>query len=274
MGSKIGIILAFLLSIAAAGGAYYLYNEWAKERAQRGNVEAMYYQVKEEALAAKAEREKFKSESAQYKAQSEEAQTRAQAMRTQLETLSAEQEKANKERADLEKQIKSHRDLIVNLQQKVTELDKKAKEAQQACAVGPLDMKQMPLTSTTSSTGTQLSFTPKTSTASTSSVFAEPATVSPDARTPGVQPAVPSTVTTEVAITPKVLTVNRKFNFVVVNLGLQDGLKMGDKLKVFKQGKSSATVQIEKLYDKFSAATILEENAQQRIAEGDEIRKS
>ena len=28
MGSKLGIIFAFLLSIAAAGGSYYLYQGW------------------------------------------------------------------------------------------------------------------------------------------------------------------------------------------------------------------------------------------------------
>ena len=72
----------------------------------------------------------------------------------------------------------------------------------------------------------------------------------------------------------KVLTVNRKFNFVVINQGLQDGLKMGDKLKVLKQGKESATVQVEKLYDKFSAATLVEEDPKQQVVEGDEIRKA
>ena len=67
---------------------------------------------------------------------------------------------------------------------------------------------------------------------------------------------------------------NRKFNFVVINQGLQEGLKMGDKLKVLKQGKESATVQIEKLYDKFSAATLVEEDPKQQVVEGDEIRKA
>ncbi|MEI7751594.1 MAG: hypothetical protein WCJ71_05830, partial [Candidatus Omnitrophota bacterium] len=73
---------------------------------------------------------------------------------------------------------------------------------------------------------------------------------------------------------PKVLTVNRKFNFVVINQGIQQGLKMGEQLKVFNQGQEIATVQIEKLYDKFSAATLVEENPKQQVVEGDEIRKA
>ena len=49
---------------------------------------------------------------------------------------------------------------------------------------------------------------------------------------------------------------------------------MGDQLKVLKQGRESATVQIEKLYDKFSAATLVEEDPKQQVVEGDEIRQA
>ena len=48
---------------------------------------------------------------------------------------------------------------------------------------------------------------------------------------------------------------------------------MGDKLKVLKQGQEIATVQIEKLYEKFSAATLVEEDPKQQVVEGDEILK-
>jgi hypothetical protein len=48
---------------------------------------------------------------------------------------------------------------------------------------------------------------------------------------------------------------------------------MGDKLRVLKQGQEVATIQVEKLYDKFSAATLLEEDPKQQVVEGDEIRK-
>ena len=49
---------------------------------------------------------------------------------------------------------------------------------------------------------------------------------------------------------------------------------MGDKLFVLRQGQTIATVQIEKLYDKFSAATLVEEDPKQQVVEGDEIRKA
>ncbi|HXV28209.1 MAG TPA: hypothetical protein VD913_04510 [bacterium] len=71
----------------------------------------------------------------------------------------------------------------------------------------------------------------------------------------------------------QIMTVNRKFNFVVVNVGLQDQIKMGDKLGVMRNQKNVATIQVEKVYDRFSAAAIVEESKDTPIKEGDAVRK-
>lgn len=71
----------------------------------------------------------------------------------------------------------------------------------------------------------------------------------------------------------RVLTVNRKHNFVVVNLGLRDGLRMGDKIEVVQGTTQKALAQIEKIYDKFSAATLLNEDKGNPVHEGDAVRK-
>jgi FtsZ-binding cell division protein ZapB len=71
----------------------------------------------------------------------------------------------------------------------------------------------------------------------------------------------------------RVLTVNRKFNFIVVNLGLKDGLRMGDKVEVVQGAEPKALAQIEKIYDKFSAATLLTEDKGNPVHEGDTVRK-
>jgi hypothetical protein len=80
------------------------------------------------------------------------------------------------------------------------------------------------------------------------------------------QPAAPTGM-------PKVMTINRKFNFVVFNLGTQDQMKMGETLQVVRDGKVIAKVQIEKLYERFAAATIIEESPQNLIKEGDQIQR-
>ena len=103
-------------------------------------------------------------------------------------------------------------------------------------------------------------------------VTAAPPTPSAPPQTPvqivAPQPAQPA------VRTPEVLTVNRKFNFVVINLGSQDGMKIGDKAEIVRDGRTIGTVEIEKLYDSFSAATILKEDGKNQIREGDRVNAS
>jgi uncharacterized protein YoxC len=70
---------------------------------------------------------------------------------------------------------------------------------------------------------------------------------------------------------PRVMTVNKKFNFIVVNMGLKDGVKMGDRLEVRRGSESIGRVEVEKLYDDFSAATIANQKDNYEIQEGDQI---
>ncbi|MBI3615513.1 MAG: hypothetical protein HY211_03235 [Candidatus Omnitrophica bacterium] len=70
----------------------------------------------------------------------------------------------------------------------------------------------------------------------------------------------------------KVLVVNRDFNFVVVNLGSKEGLKIGDQLSLWRGGKAIGKAQVEKLYETMSAATLLTEEKKGQVKEGDLVR--
>ena len=279
MGSKLGIIFAFLLSLAAAGGSYYLYQGWVEERTVRGSTEAKLDQVQEKMSTVLSEKE-------QLEAKSEEYRNKAEAMQSQLQKLQAEQSRMDNEKAALKKQMEGHQGMIAELQKKVSELEKKAKDAQAACGVTPADLKTDPFAAAapqpfeTSSTAPVATSVPAGSETVSSALVFKPTTASGAAAaktstktpTPSLLPAViptapaASSVVTAVKETPtaavpapvstqpvqvvspsagaavsKVLTVNRKFNFVVINQGLQDGLKMGDKLRVLKQGQEVAT---------------------------------
>ena len=75
----------------------------------------------------------------------------------------------------------------------------------------------------------------------------------------------------EEAVYGKVLSVNKKFNFIVVNLGRRDGLKIGDELLVFRDNRNVGETFVEKIYDVISIATFsspLKEN----IKTGDRIK--
>jgi predicted RNase H-like nuclease (RuvC/YqgF family) len=74
--------------------------------------------------------------------------------------------------------------------------------------------------------------------------------------------------------TGKVLVLNRDFNFIVVDMGVQEGLAKGEFLFVTRASKPVARVQAEKVYDHFSACAIVEESKTSSLREGDSVSKS
>jgi hypothetical protein len=246
MGSKLGIIFAFLLAIAAAGGAYYLHKELTAVRGERVAIQQQYDEEKERALKLQSEKEQIKAAKEEYQFQSEKYQRDVQDAETKLNQIKTQTTQMT---AEFEKKLKSKESMLAEMEKRVAELQRQAEEAAKACQVNPADVK----TALEKDGGLTFGSSP------TATVAKMPAA---------------AVVQQPVLTGPRVLTVNRKFNFVVVNLGLKDGIKMGEQLKVFRAGVECATLQTEKLYDKFSAASIVKEDSSDPVREGDEVRKS
>jgi chromosome segregation ATPase len=70
----------------------------------------------------------------------------------------------------------------------------------------------------------------------------------------------------------QVIVVNRKYDFIVMNLGKNHGLAIGQEFEVLQGEKVLGKVRVEKLYDELSAATILPEAQKDSIKEGDAVR--
>jgi hypothetical protein len=81
----------------------------------------------------------------------------------------------------------------------------------------------------------------------------------------------PVIVNPQISVSGKVEVVNRKFNFIISNIGQDDGLKIGDVLNVYRNDKPIGLVRVEKLYDVLSASAIIEERDEMKIQEGDII---
>ena len=71
----------------------------------------------------------------------------------------------------------------------------------------------------------------------------------------------------------KVLVINREFHFVVIDLGKQDKVGLGDELSVYQQAKEIGKIQVEKVYDTMSTAIILPGSQEDAIFE-DAVVKS
>lgn len=69
----------------------------------------------------------------------------------------------------------------------------------------------------------------------------------------------------------EILIVNRDYNFVVMNLGLKDGVAVGDLFSLYHDNKYIGDVKISKIHDSMAAADFLSDEAKNLAAEGDKV---
>ena len=70
----------------------------------------------------------------------------------------------------------------------------------------------------------------------------------------------------------QVIVVNREYDFVVVNLGKNQGLEVGQEFQIFRDNQVLGRAKIEKVYDELSAAALLPDSNKDAIREGDSVR--
>ncbi|MCM8797268.1 MAG: hypothetical protein NC923_05270 [Candidatus Omnitrophica bacterium] len=71
----------------------------------------------------------------------------------------------------------------------------------------------------------------------------------------------------------KVLVVNKEYDFVVINIGAQDGLRLGDQFSVFHDNEYVGDIKVEKLQDNMAAAGFLSPDLKSAVNEGDRVVK-
>jgi K+ transporter len=72
------------------------------------------------------------------------------------------------------------------------------------------------------------------------------------------------------ALEGKVMIVNKEFNFVVINLGSKDNVKVGDEFSISRAGKSIGDLKVEKVHEAMSAAGFVAE-LKDLIKENDQV---
>ncbi|MBI2885263.1 MAG: hypothetical protein HYY15_03715 [Candidatus Omnitrophica bacterium] len=74
------------------------------------------------------------------------------------------------------------------------------------------------------------------------------------------------------ALQGQVLVVNREYDFIVFNLGKNQGLQIGQEFQVIRGQEVLGRVKVEKVYDELSAAALLPDAKEDSIREGDVVR--
>ncbi len=96
---------------------------------------------------------------------------------------------------------------------------------------------------------------------------------------PGVSVTAPAaasvrtvSATTNSTTSGQVVVVNREYDFVVVNMGKNQGLTVGQECQIVRDNQVLGRVKLEKVYDELSAAAILPDSKKESIREGDLVK--
>ena len=83
--------------------------------------------------------------------------------------------------------------------------------------------------------------------------------------------AAPIEETIEKTIEGEVLAVNREYEFLVINLGLNNGLNTDSDVSIYRSSELVAMAQIEKLYDNISAVVVNDKKQMENVKVGDTV---
>ncbi|MBI2167595.1 MAG: hypothetical protein HYU34_05060 [Candidatus Omnitrophica bacterium] len=250
-GIKFAVVFAFLLSAGSLTGSWYLFQQYQMERAAREDLESQIVQLEE----------RNASQESQLKLNREE-----------LERLNAQIEDETKKSRSLQEKLTQAEEEAGGLRERVSELEEENKNLARPAVLTP------PAETEAVEENEELPKLPPPPVLSPAPMpvakpVALPAAAKPKDVSPAVPVATPAPAAPAVDERPKqVLSVNRKFNFAVVNFGSRDKLQVGSLLQVEQNGKPVGRLQVEKLYENFSACTILEETKPSSIKEGDLVR--
>lgn len=252
-GIKFFAVFTFFVSAASLGGNWYLYQHFNAETARQIQLESQVVQLEEQITQLKPLEKKV----TQFQEEVDRLRTQMKGYVGQRDTLKKELDEAHKESGDLRKQLKDLESQKGVLVQKVS-LDEVRDKAIAQEAI------KLPSAAKAAS-----ALVPLTVTVATQSNTKQ------TKQAPGKAGKKPEAPAAQADVDPRpsqVLSVNRQFNFVVVNVGIRDHIKIGDVLRVEQNGKLMGRVKVGKLYENFSACTILEETLTNKIKEGDLVR--
>ncbi len=71
----------------------------------------------------------------------------------------------------------------------------------------------------------------------------------------------------------KILVVNKEYDFAIINLGIQDGIRVGDEFSVYHKGVHIGDIRVAKTIPAMSACAFISERIEDKIKEGDKAIK-
>ena len=290
--TKVAILIVFVLSLCAFVLTAFLSTVRQNEREKRLALESIKTQLEEKVQQLEGEKAGFQTQITDLQTQLADAKKTLQEardlnakVRGELTDKDKELEERKKSVEELQHAIQISQDRNHELEETLERLEhafQEMKKAHGEVTGEPSDFLSLEKPAEPSGFTIQ-SETPMSKTITETkpapevkqNVTPEAKENAPPMKTPEpVHPAEAAAAVSQSLQAGKILLVNNKFNFVVINMGMKQGLKVGDVFMVNADKEKVAKVQVEKLYDDFAAAKIVEQFGNKSLLkEGDLVTK-
>ncbi len=254
--TKFSIVLLFLLSLVAFALTVVLFSVRENEKAKRIQLEQINVELENQIGTLEADKQQLQARAddldAKYRdavSDLNEARADADDARRELAESQKTLDSQTGEMKELKKAVQMTEDRNRELEETLNKFEERLKEMQGAGGASSWDV---------SSFSPASSDTITVETADQSKVMElAPSRSSGDPANSAFQLETNlSQVVSESLQAGRVLLVNQKFNFVIINMGSKQGLQIGDSFLITENGEKVVKVQVEKLYDDYSAAKI------------------
>ncbi len=258
--TKFAIVLVFILSVCALVLTAFLSTVRQNEKEKRLALQSIKTELEEKVKTLGNEKSELDKQITDMKAQlADKEKELATArdlntkVRAELDGKDKQLEDGKKSVEELQRAIQISQDRNHELEDTLGNLEKTLNDVKKS------EASELPTVPTASASDPKSGFTIQQA-APTKANQVQPKTAAPEAKKESpAPPAANAPRAAESLQAGKVLLVNRKFNFIVINMGVKQGIKVGDGFLVTADKDKVARVEVEKLYDDFAAAKIVEQ---------------
>jgi predicted nuclease with TOPRIM domain len=255
--SVIFLIILLVIFLALGGFTFYLLQqEKAKSLAFSEEIEVIRTKLK----VTQAELKDSKDKVTRLESNISETQLRIDTLMSDLENEKAAKQEALVQASQLNASLEEHNTLKLNIEKKLSDSDETIKAMEERIKEMEGELKEL------GEKKAMLENKVKIFEEKYGSVELGKIVVSSEA-------AVPSATTSAAAtkIKGKVLVVNKDYNFAIINLGIKDGVAIGNVFSVYHNNKNVGDIKIERVQDSMSAAGFMTMELRDKIVEGDRV---
>jgi myosin heavy subunit len=248
-------VVLILVSLALAGIGFSLLQ---KEKAKSSSLQQQVDDLMLKQRIAETKLEEYKKTISQLEVKLKTSQTTIETLTAALDKETAEKQRVMEEVTQLKTDLENQKSLRSDLETKLSKTQKSVEETR--AQLKDLEDKKTQLEAKIKELETQAQQ------AKAQGVELGTIVVGPEGAASGQQAA-----TEPSPKEGKVLVVNKEYNFVVINLGNKDGVKVDDVFSIYHSNNYIGDVKVGKIHDSMSAADFLSNSTKDQVSEGDRV---